>query len=135
MDGLSIAPTASSHRIRSLRGHAFLMTLAAVLTTLSLGLAPAFARTVGDYVPGTPTEAEPLMGDSWNAGPQSLVPPTLAPAPTMPADPPQVRMFTPSLPGTFMESPTGEAVPSARLTQTHPFSAAGPRFGFGRSIP
>jgi hypothetical protein len=135
MDSFRIASTASSDRTRSLRGYAFLMTIAAVLTALFLGLQPAFARTLGDYVPGTTTEVEPRMGDSWNAGPHSLAPPTLAPAPTMPTDPPQVPMFTPSLPGTFIEPPIGDAVPSARLTQTPPFSSAGPRFGFGRSIP
>jgi hypothetical protein len=135
MDSFSIASTASSNRTRSLRWFAFLMTLAAMLTALFLGLPPAFAGTVGDYVAGTPTEVEPLMGDSWDAEPQSLAPLTLAPAPTIPPDPPQVPMFTPSLPGTFMEPPIGDAVPSARLTQPPPFSSAGPRFGFGRSIP
>jgi hypothetical protein len=135
MDSFSIASTASSDLTRSLRGYAFLMTVAAVLTALFLGFQPAFAQTFGDYVPGTPTEVKPLMGDSWDAEPQSLAPPTLAPAPTMPTDPPQVPMFTPSLPGTFIEPPIGDAVPSARLTQTPPFSSAGPRFGFGRSIP
>lgn len=135
MNSFSITSTASSDGSRSLRGYALLMTLAAVLTVSFLGLQPAFAGTVGGYGPGTPTEVEPLMGDSWDAEPQSLAPPTLAPAPTMPTDPPPVRTFTPSLPGTFMEPPIGDEVPSARLTQTPPFSSAGPRFGFGRSIP